>query len=514
VEGLDDELFYRRAVGAGFSAPPSATVVVGQVLGLLEELGLVEQTEDDKYATVDSQRLGTLLTKAKNQLGDFGDPPSNFFKDVRELSTPFQQLAFKLGINEAQLKLLDKELDTARKALPNLDLNSQKQVPARQGAFLAVAGRVKQLRQAAVKVFRDGGEVPPPVDPHTLPDNIDQIAHDTDYSIYSVEYRIKFLKAVAKAVEQKRATLQETVYHLQSQIQAAYSQNNDGTAFPTKPIDSILELTARDLNEEDVSVAADLRTEDIDANLKTYMGAGQLDKAFQRLSLYAKWLSETDPSSLWKRFVHAYDRWQDVLRDAMELARSWKPVAEYFEGDPDKRRWVSKALEDRQAEVRERVTNFANQFAADYLTPRIDDLEAEVKATKEEVESVTAAASEALANGKREINDEIADTDFAALTRLAERLVQPARVTDDIVWRQPRHIDQHSRVEELDSQAKERGAQLLEDENWFAWYVDIYQDVMAEQPSGKLGEKHEMKILKTLRDRGAIDLEMQITIGV
>jgi len=37
---------------------------------------------------------------------------------------------------------------------------------------------------------------------------------------------------------------------------------------------------------------------------------------------------------------------------------------------------------------------------------------------------------------------------------------------------------------------------------------------MAGQPSSKLVEKHEMKILETLRDKGAIDLEKQVTVGV
>lgn len=514
VADLADELFYQRAVGAGFSAPRSVTVVVERTLGLLEELGLVEQTEGNKYATVDSQRLGTLLKKAKNQLGDFGDSPSNFVKAVRELSLPFQQLAFKLCINEPQLKLLDKDLESARQKLPNLDLDSPKRVPAEQDTFLAVADRVKQLRRTAIRVYRDGDEGPPPVDPHTLSDNIDQIAQDTDYSTYSVEYRIQFLKAIAKAIDEKRDALRETVQRLQRQVLTAYSRNDAGTAFPTEPIVSILELTAQDLDEADTSLPPDLRTEDIDANLKTYMGAGELAKAFQRLSLYTEWLSETDPTSLWNRFVHAYNRWQDVGHDTTELERIWNQVAEYFEGDPDKRRWVSEALEDRQSEVRERVANFAHHFATDYQKSRIGDLEAEVEATEEEVQAVTAEARETLEKGEREIREEIASTALAALTRLAERLGQPAWVNEDIVWREPRHIDQHSKVAELGGRAKERGAKLLDDENWFAWYVDIYQDVMAEEPSSKLVEKHEMKILETLRDKGAIDLEMQVTIGV
>ena len=514
VEDLADELFYQRVVGAGFNAPRSATKIVGQILGLLEELGLVEQTEGDKYATVDSQRLGTLLTKAKNQLGDFGDPPSNFVRDVRELSTPFQQLAFKLRINEDQLKLLDGELESARQELPNLDLDSPKRVPAEQDAFLAVADRVKQLRHTATKVYRDGDETPPPVDPRTLTDNIDRIARDTDYSTYSVGYRIEFLKAIAKAIDDKRDALRETVQHLQRQVQTAYSRNDDGTAFPTEPIISILELIAQDLDEADVSLPSDLRTEDIDTNLKTYMGAGELDKAFQRLSLYTEWLSETDPTSLWNRFVHAYNHWQDVRAYTTELERTWTQVAEYFEGDPDKRRWVSEVLEGRQAEVRERVTNFAHYFVTDYPKSHIGDLEAEVEATEEEVRALTAEAQETSEKGEQEIREEIAGTALAALTRLAERLGQPARVNEGIVWREPRHIDQHSEVAELGSRAKERGAKLLGDENWFARYVDIYQDVLAEEPSGKLVEKHGMRILETLRDKGAIDLEKQVTIGV
>jgi len=301
---------------------------------------------------------------------------------------------------------------------------------------------------------------------------------------------------------------------LQRQVQTAYSRNDDGTAFPTEPIVSILELTAQDLDEADVLLPSDLRTQDIDTNLKTYMGAGELDKAFQRLSLYTGWLSETDPRSLWNRFVHAYNRWQSVRRDTRELERAWKEVEEYFEGDPDRNRWVDTVLEDRQTEVRERVTDFANQFATEYAMPHVDHLEAEVEATEKEVQAVTVEAQAALEKGEQEIRKEIAGTALAALIRLAERLGQPARVNEDIVWRESRHIDQHNNVTELSSRAKERGANLLGDENWFAWYVDIYQDVKAEELSSKLVEKHEMKIFETLRDKGAIDLEMQVIISV
>jgi len=160
--------------------------------------------------------------------------------------------------------------------------------------------------------------------------------------------------------------------------------------------------------------------------------------------------------------------------------------------------------------VCERVTNFAGQFAADYPTPRIDDLEAEVKATEEEVKEVTSEAKEALDKGKQEIKEEIAGTALTALTRLAERLGQSARVTDNVVWSELRHIDQHSKVEELESRVKERGAELLGDENWFARYVDIYRDVANKVPAGKL--THGMNVLEALRDKGAISLEMQITI--
>jgi hypothetical protein len=171
-------------------------------------------------------------------------------------------------------------------------------------------------------------------------------------------------------------------------------------------------------------------------------------------------------------------------------------------------------LEVRQVEVRDRISNFADHFTADYPKPRIADLEAEVEATDEAVDTVTDEAKGALENGKLEIAAEIAQTAFEALIRLSERLDQPTRVSDRVVWEERRHIDQHSRVPELANRVQKRGAELLEGENWFAKYVDVYRSVMSEEQTGTLADQFDMEVLKTLREKGAIDLEVQITVNV
>jgi len=513
ADDVSNYLFYRRAVAAGFNAPKPANIVVEQALGLLEELGLVEKDPvDSRYATLSAQRLGAMLTQARNQLGDFGAAPSNFVKDLRGLSTPFQQLAFKLRINEDQLKLLSTELESARQQLQDLDLKSQMEVPARQEAFLAVAGRVKQLRQTAMKVYRGSGDTPPAVDPNTLTDNVERIAQDTDHSTYSIKYRLDFLKDIDRAIKEKRDALQKSISGLQSRVQSSYRLNSDGTAFPTGPIGRILDLATQDIEGKEVVVSADLRTEGIGANLRTYMMAGELDKAFRRLSLYDGWISETDEKSLWNRFVRAYNQWQDVCRMTATLGKSWQQLEAYYSGDPDRPRMVSSTLDESHSEVVERVRDFARQFAADYPSERVEDLTAEVEATSEAIESVIGQADEALARGQQEIRELIDQTAYAALCRLAERMRQPPRVSEQVVWDEPRHIDQHNKVNALDQRARERGGDLLGDSNWLIKYLEVFRDVKKGSSSKDWQGREE--VLHVLQEKGAVDLRIDIAVSV
>jgi hypothetical protein len=335
---LSERLIYRRSAAAGFNAPKSAEVVIEQVLGLLEEIGLVEKTEDGKYATTDSHRLGMLLTKAKNQLGNFGDPATNFVKEVRGLSAPFQQLAFKLRVNEDQLRLLSKELEGASGRLPQLNLESQKVVPARQEAFLTVAGHVHKVRRTAEKVYREGDPPLSAIDPQTISVHIQEVANDTEYKSFSVEYRVQLLTNLADAVEEKRKFLENLVQQLKNKAQTVYCKNIDQTVFPTTPLERILDQAVQDLQEQDVALIPELRTTEIQANLKTYMMAGELDKAFRRLSLYLDWLSEQSSESYINRFARTYLHWQEVIKLHQQLLQTGIKTMEYFQGDPDSSR--------------------------------------------------------------------------------------------------------------------------------------------------------------------------------
>lgn len=512
-EEIADKLFYKRPSGSGFTGQKTASVVVEQILELLEEIGLVEKADGNRYQTVDTQRLGGYLTKARNELGDFSVLPSGFVKDVRNLSAPFKQLAFQLKVNEDQLKLLQNDLVNASERLPSLNLDTPKIVPADQQAFLSAASSVRSIRSQAAKVFREPAENIPPIDPQTLSANIQTAAADTEYQSYSVDYRVRFLKDLSTALEEKRRIVQALIHAINEKLIKSYSHNSDGSGFPIRPLESLLNQASQDLAEQDIILESDLLTPEISANLKNYMMAGELDKAFQRISLYTNWFGDTYTSSYTNQFVRAHTAWQSVIIKSNDLKDLWKKACEYFEADPDKIRWVNPELEIRQEEVTERVANFDHEFLNDYPKPRIKDLQDEVIETETLITSLIEDTNLAIVNGQNEIKEEINKTTYSALVRLAERLGKPLLVSDNIVLSEKRHIDQHQKVTVLAKQAQDRGIQLLGDENLYNIFVDIFKN--GQNHDGEYWKaKYGIPVLEELQKKKAIDLKMEIKVNV
>jgi hypothetical protein len=511
VDQLADRFFYQRISQGGFNSPKAANLVVEQVLGLLEELGLVEKV-DGQYISIDEQRLGVLLTKAINQLGNFGDSPSNYIKDVRELTAPFKLLAFKLQIIEEQLKLLANELVNDQEKLPSLDLNAQKQIPTSQEAFQNVAGIVKKIRASVNKVFREPIVVQQQIDPNTITQNLQQIAQDNNYISFSVEYRVQFLKDLQHLVEAECQSRQKEIEYLRSRIQGVLSKNSDGSAFPTQAIEIILNFAKRDIENQDVNLPNTLLTSELNAGLKTYMMAGEIDKAFRRLYQYRIWLSKEQPDSYYNRFETAYNQWQEAIPQANSLSSNLSLVLAYFEGDPDRQRWLSTDLETHCLIALAHVKGFNDDFQVDYPSPKLEDLEEEVKANIDQLVDLTNKVNQASHDGHIEIGQAINQTTFAALQKLAEHLGQPPRVSDRIVWNEKRHIDQHTKVNDLNTQCKARGSELLEDENLFGKYVLIYQEHIAGKTTQDILQMCDEEILWSLHRKGAISLERILTL--
>jgi hypothetical protein len=510
---IADKLFYKRPSGAGFVGQKTASVVVEQILGLLAEIGLVEKIDGVKFQAVDTNRLGTLLTKARNELGDFGATPSGYVKDVRSLSKSFQQLAFQLKINEDQLKLIRNDLDKVTQQLPSLNIDSQKQVPADQKLFLSVATSVRGIRSQVTKVFHEPLEAIPPIDPQTLSQNIQTAGSDSDYQSYSVDYRVRFLKALSVALEEKRKGVQTLIQALGEKLNNQYSKNADGSGFPIRPLELLLSQASQDLNEQDITLDSELVTAEISANLKVYMMAGELDKAFKRISLYTSWFGDVNSNSYTNQFVGAYDSWQAVIDNASELESLWNEICEYFEADPDKSRWISTDLEEQQEGIIARITNFDTEFLSDFPKPHLKDLSEEVDETESSLADLIESANEAYENGKKEITDAINKTSLAALTRLSSRLGQPSTVTDKLVFDEKRHIDQHQKVAELEKKVITRGTELLGNENLFKVYVEIFRKYQ-KPPSPNWLEGYDQAILRELKDKKAIDLNIQITLNI
>jgi hypothetical protein len=511
VDQLANRIFYLRTSLGGFNSPKSITVVVEQLLGLLEEIGLVEK-ENGHYSAMDEHRLGTLLTRAINQLGDFGSSPSNYVENVRNLTEPFKQLAFKLQINEEQLKLIHNTLRNSQDKLPGLDLNAAKETPAHQDAFLKVAGVVREIRHSIDKVFRENANQQLPIDPATVTQNLQNIAADHDYSIYSIEQRITFLNSLQEKVESQRQELKQLIRQIQDRIQGVLCININGSEFPITPIDRLLDITLKDLEIQDLTLPEELKTEEIDAELKTYMMAGEMDKALRRLHRYNVWFDKDEADSYYSKFCRLHDRWQDVIAEAKVLGESWENLIAYFDGDPDRDRWISADLESGYEQAIKYIQNFGSEFSITYSLPSLDDLDAEIQATSEQIVNLSTEIEQAVSGGKEEIHQQIETTTYPGLCRLANRLDQPTRASDNIVWSEVKHIDQHTKVKELDENSKRRGAELLGNRNWFMKYIQIFRDINSEADVRAIYEKYGHDTLQVLAEKNALTFEQRVFI--
>jgi len=510
-EDLANMLVYQKQNKAGFNSPKHASVVVEQILGLLSEIGLVEKSDDGKFAAVDAQSLGRKLTKARNQLGESGATPSNYFSDVHKFSEPFKQLAFKLGIGEARLKLLSDELDASIAQLKNLDLNSQKKVPAQQEAFLNVASQARQVSRSAKKVF--DGTKPPEIDPNTISEHIQKVAADSDYTTYSVEYRLDLLRNLQKAIEEKKLVLIIEIGRIRAELTKKYSLNKDGSRFPLTPLTRILDIAEQDIKEQAVALPAELKTEELGANLNTYMLAGEMDKAFKRLNRYTSWLPATIPGSYPAQFISLYQTWQGVIELGISLSATKKNAEEYFEGDPDQNTWLPEEYMRRAGEQLDYLQDFANQFEETYPNPTLANLQEETKSSREILIELNTQLAKGLQDGKNEITSEITSTSYSPLLVLCQRLKQLARVSDNTVWSEKQHILQHTAVQTLEQNARKRGAELLGgDPNWFEKYLEVYKDYRAGAKGDYLAKKYSPDVLKQLEKFGAIKLEIQVNI--
>jgi len=91
---------------------------------------------------------------------------------------------------------------------------------------------------------------------------------------------------------------------------------------------------------------------------------------------------------------------------------------------------------------------------------------------------------------------------------------QPARVSDQLILQKSKHIDQHSGVITLDTHSRDRGAELLDGLNWFAKYAEVYLDYLKGMTGAQLIVKYGENILKTLQEKGAIELLVEVTIEI
>jgi len=515
---LEGDLFYVRSSRTDVTFPRTGAQVLDQILTLLCSVGLVEETSNKRYVAITEQRLGKELDTALQQLGSFDPPYSNYAEKASNLDSSLQQLAGTLGINfDMLLGLRASQILPEQKAIAALQMQRLKAIPADQAAFAQVAAKINDVRRAARKVINKELDTPPDIDPGTLSTCINEIAADTEYSTYSVEYRIKFLDKVVRAFESKRQSVQKTIEHCRSSVKkgAKYSLNDDGSPFPTGPLVWLLDQVERDLEQElETTLPAPLRQNTADLPLKNRLGAGAMAVAIEKLQWYEDQLSELNQEGWWTRFTRSYDHWQGVLQKHRELDSRWTEIRNYFAGTVAEHsaEFISGELEGEKKRVSTQVTNFA--MTIDELTEAtIDDIVEELDAINIKLDAVKEQAEEGYAQGQDEIAALLAQTNLDAVRSLARRMGEALGLDEpETITRLRNHNQQHNKLTEYEVEIARRGAELCGKEGLYQRYLDIRRAKLDGADGEKLKADFSMKQLEEMAGRSIIGLRLEVEV--
>ncbi|MGH2503263.1 MAG: hypothetical protein ACRDID_12200, partial [Ktedonobacterales bacterium] len=310
--------------------PTIATAVIEQLLALLQEIGVVEMDASSRYVARTVASFNVKFDQAFQRLGSQEGALSGYSAQVANLSDPVKALATQLSVNKDQLILLkSQKLTPGQEQLSKLPLGRLTELPADQQAYVDVARSIGTISAALDEVLGKSGPsaAPAEIDPHTLQDNINRIAADNGYHEYAIEYRVTFLQQLQEYLTRLESSLRARL----TDVRDSLAQGEEPSAFPTRPIQSLLDDVQTDLDESfpGNALPIQLRQRPQDLSLKVLKGAGKLSDVLLKLDWYTTQFDTQNSDGWLARYTTAREQWKSVRADYEQVKGQWDHLERY-----------------------------------------------------------------------------------------------------------------------------------------------------------------------------------------
>lgn len=513
---LADRVFFARGPSA-VSFPTNAAGVIEQLLELLQRIDVVEMDAQSRYVFRTVASFNSKFDQAFQRLGSQDKELSGYSAQVAHLSDPVKSLAQQLSVNQAQLILLKSQtLSPEKERLGKLPLARLTTLPPDQQAFAEVARGVGKVSAALDEVLGRPGppETPPEIDPHTLKENISQIAEDKSYQRYPIEYRVTFLQKLQESLAQTERDLRAKLAAASASL--AQPQGHEEPAFPTRPLQSLLDSVQADLDGRlsTTTLPAQLRSGPQDTQPLTILkDAGRLSDVLLKLEWYTAQLNEQNSNGWWVRYTTARERWKHVRTEHKQVEGAWSRLERYFAGTAPEHAvlFMGPSLAIDQKELAEDVASFA--ASRDDAQARLDELDTEIEGIHTRSEALAERINAARSDADAELQKLLDDSHEAAVRHLAERLNKATVLPDRLrVLNAPTHQEAHSALTRYLQQIDELGAGFCERPELYTYYLEIYRDWSQKMSGEQIFGRHDEKVLRELAERKLITLRNTVDV--
>src|SRR5579885_2281307 len=508
---LDNEFFYARS-NRTVNFPTTSSGVMEQVMTLLQEIGLIEIDQQNRYICRSASRLDTYFDLALQHVGDFEGTKSGYARQVSTLSAPLQAIAQQIAVNEDQLLLLkNQELLPARQQRRHLPLVRVIVSPPEQSACETVARSIRQITLTLNRLLGEPVQPAQPsaIDAKTLPDRLAEMSQDKGYERFSVEYRIAFLKQLEASLAAHEQQLLETLSERKKSVEQA-------APFPTRVMLDLLAAVEADVNDTLPAghLPAQLQRKPGDTALKVLKGAGRLSDVLQKLEWYQQQLDARNRDGWWIRYSNTLETWkaaQNVYRGVME---SWRKTERYFQETPDEHalKFTGPDLKREIDDLSEFVQNFGPDLDQQ-PNVTLDDLASEVSGIYSRCTQLEQQMLAAQSSAQAEISKALEEVSDAAVYRLAQRLNQqhslPSRQK---VLEARTHSEAHAALEQYREGINRLGASLCESQELFQSYLALYQDKERGMDGDELVAKYGEAVLLEMNRRKLITLRRVVDL--
>ncbi len=517
IPELADEVFFVRSPRT-VSFPTTGSQVMEQLLALAKEIGVVETDAEDRYTVRTVTSFNRQFDQAFQRLGTLEGAPSGYAAQVGSLSSPVQALAGQLDVNEHQLTLLrTHKLQPEQDRLKQLPLDRLTVLPPDQAAFEQVARGVGDVATALGEVLGRAGNAsaPPAIDPYTLQSNIESIAADRGYQQYAIEYRVAFLQLLEEYLTRTERDLRERLTQTRTRV-AGGGAADGGLAFPTRPLLALLDGVQADLDATlpNNTLPQQLRKQSQDAALTVLRGAGQLSEVLLKLAWYTAQLDEKTATGWWTRYATAREQWRATYARHEEVAQAWQSLEQYFAGTVPEHRtlFTGAALSGDVQELAEQVAAFSEQFNAPNVA--LDELASEIDGIRGRCTAVSELIQTAQANADAEIENQLAESQDAAVRKLAKRLGKESILPDrQRVLSARTHQAAHIELGRYQQNIAEVGASMCDGRpELYDRYLKVVADVNAGMTGDQIIERYTDAVVREMSGRKLLTLKYSVEL--